>query len=139
MGTSTSFGQFSQRIGMRVKKFTNNTEKVVRRSVIAGSNVAISTTPVDTGRAKGNWIAAIGTPHTDTVDVVGSSAGNSAQAQNQSTISRWKLGGGSIYLNNNLPYILPLDNGSSEQAPNGMSTAALEAMKTELRKARLLK
>ena len=139
MGTATSFRQFSKNIKLRARKFTNNTERIIRSAAIAGSNEAISRTPFDTGRAKGNWVANIGSPVTTSFGVEGAGAGTAAQDGNRSVISKWKLGAGSIYLSNNLVYILPLDRGSSQQAPNGMSQFAVMAIKARLKKAKLLK
>lgn len=139
MATSRSFGQLAKRLNVRVKQFSQNTERAVRRAAIAADQAAVTRTPVDTGRARGNWQVAVGSPALQPVAVGGPQAANAALAQGKAVISGWKLGGGSIYITNNLAYIVPLDNGSSQQAPAGMSQFAIQAAREELRKAKLLK
>jgi hypothetical protein len=75
-------------------------------------------TPVDTGRARGNWTATVGhrsAGSTDGVDPIGGSTVANAQA----VANGWD-GNGSIFLTNNLPYIERLEHGHSGQAPSGM-------------------
>ena len=75
------------------------------------SNI-IQMTPVDTGRARGNWQCTIGSPFTredDTGDVL----------KMQNTLPR--RAGSVVYLTNNVPYIQKLEyDAHSRQAPNGM-------------------
>jgi hypothetical protein len=76
------------------------------------SNI-IQMTPVDTGRARGNWQCTIGAPFTgedDTGDVL----------KMQNTLPR--RAGSVVYLTNNVPYIRKLEYipGYSRQAPAGM-------------------
>lgn len=88
----------------------------------------ITATPVDTGSARGNWIAS-NTP----IKTYDESA---ADKTGQGTINRTfvffaqnaKLGS-VIYLQNNLPYIERLENGWSDQAPLGMVSTTLNAIK----------
>lgn len=75
-------------------------------------------TPVDTGRARGNWQVTIGAPSDLTLD--GTDGGRSAVLRAIETVRGWRLGSAAIYLTNNLPYIERLENGWSKQAPTGM-------------------
>ena len=68
-------------------------------------------TPVDTGRARGNWQCTIGAPF------VGEDA-NGSDEQILRTIPR--RAGSVVYLTNNVQYIQPLEYGHSTKAPNGM-------------------
>lgn len=85
-------------------------------AAIAFSTAVIEDTPVDTGRAKGNWQLTIGDPAEGVVD-------DTAQEALRKVSFRSNYG--SIfdvnYLTNNLPYIERLEFGySEEKAPDGM-------------------
>jgi hypothetical protein len=112
------------------KKFAEGVDARVRRAAIVADQVAITQTPVDTGRARGNWRVGIGGRPTGYSDE--DRDASAAMAQGSSAINTWKSGEGSIYITNNVPYIVPLDEGSSAQAPNGMSAAAVQAARKEL-------
>ena len=139
MAKSRGFGQFGRRMVFVGKTVAKNSEKAVRRAALAMDAVAVGTTPVDTGRARGNWIVSIGNPDLRIVDIEGSDTGQAAIEQGRGTIGRWKLRQGPIFISNSLPYIQALDSGSSAQAPSGMTDQAIKAGQFELKKARLLK
>lgn len=85
-------------------------------------------TPVDTGRARGNWFVAIGAPSGVTTDATDKSGGQTINsgAAVISGLTRAQA----IFITNNLPYIGKLESGSSVQAPQGMvavTMAELEA------------
>ena len=65
-------------------------------------------------------------------------SGNSTIAANQATIGRYRLGQGTIFITNSVPYIVFLEEGSSDQAPRGMTRFAIQAANNVLRRARLL-
>ena len=79
-------------------------------------------TPVDTGRARGNWSWTIGRPvflPTDEKD----QSGAKGMAKARSDLSAATAGDGwrrNLYLVNGLPYILKLEYGSSRKNPHGM-------------------
>ena len=80
-------------------------------------------TPVDTGRARGNWQASIDDP-VSSVLVTTSKNGQTAINKGIRVIER-VTSGQSIWISNNLPYIEALENGWSGQAPAGMLSVAL--------------
>lgn len=89
-------------------------DKQVRGITLALFKSIIVGTPVDTGRARGNWQTSIGAPVTGTVerlDPSGRAAIGDAQAN---------AGGlGQItWLSNNLPYIERLEYGGYPEGPN---------------------
>lgn len=91
--------------------------------VLAG---VVLRTPVDTGRARGNWQTAIGpgkTGEVNTEDKGGASTINEGSA----TIARQR-DFQPITLTNNVPYINKLDEGSSKQAPEGMVDLTLAGL-----------
>jgi len=80
------------------------------------SNI-IQMTPVDTGRARGNWQCTIGAPFVGEDD-----SGSVMKAQ--SVIPR--RAGSVVYLTNNVPYVQKLEyDAHSRQAPNGMVRASV--------------
>ena len=127
MATSIGLKAFQRRMKVLSKITLGNVEKRVRKAALAADQVAVIATPVDTGRARANWRVGIGTNPAGFDEDATDKSGSATIAQGQSTISTWKSGQGSIFISNNVPYIIPLDEGSSAQAPNGMSAAAIQA------------
>jgi len=75
-------------------------------------------TPVDTGRARGNWFVSIGAA-SDAADGAEDKSGQRSINAGSAVITGLTKAQ-SIYLVNNLPYIGALENGHSSQAPVGM-------------------
>lgn len=81
--------------------------------------------PVDTGRARGNWQVTLGAPVSDfDWERKDKDGGPTKIAGNATIQSITTLG--TIYLTNNLPYILALEKGHSRQAPAGMVQVTLD-------------
>ncbi len=80
----------------------------------------VSETPVDTGRAMNNWNISVGFPDGSVTDAGGSDGAVQA-AKAAGALAA--LGGlksfSTVWISNSLPYIVPLNEGSSEQAPSG--------------------
>ncbi len=112
------------KFGAQIKAFT---EKANRRGKAVGRKFAleisrrvIMRTPVDTGHARANWQAEIGAVPSAVIDGVDPS-GAGAIAQAGAVALGWDPSTGqSFFLANNLPYIVPLEEGWSKQAPAGM-------------------
>ena len=74
--------------------------------------------PVKYGRFRGNWQVAIGSVPSGTLEI--------DDLTGIATVSKADLklmgakAGDTIYLANNLPYAIPLEEGHSQQAPQGM-------------------
>jgi len=120
----------------------------MRKAALRADQVAVLATPVDTGRARANWIASTGQPVSEapegsqsgsTKEARGANAAAKALQQAQKIVQEYTLSQGSIFLSNNVEYIVPLDQGSSRQAPAGMSAAATAAATDVFRRARLLR
>jgi len=103
-----------------IRRFTTKTVeahgKIARVATLELFSGVIKATPVDTGRARGNWQTAVGSPEQAETDRVDKSGGEAiAEVE-----SKTPQGAGQVtYLSNNLPYIEELENGSSTQAPEG--------------------
>ncbi len=80
----------------------------------------VAQTPVLTGRAMNNWNIAVGSPDHGITDEGG---GGSAIASLKQAAALGELSalapGQTVWLSNSLDYIIPLSEGSSQQAPNG--------------------
>lgn len=118
---------FSIDISKFVKKAGGNLDQLPRKVCIDLSTRVVRRTPVDTGRARANWFAAIDTKPqgtTESTDPNGYSTINNAINQAE------RLKAGDIYyLINNLPYIEELEDGSSQQAPQGMVKVSIVEFK----------
>ena len=131
-----SLNDFSRRITVRGRGIAENTDRLVRKVALAADQAVVMGTPVDTGRARSNWIAQIGSASSGTVDAYapgesGSTAGANTQAaidQAEAVISGYN-NGQEIHITNNLPYIQRLNDGYSAQAPaNFVEQAVMEAV-----------
>jgi len=77
-------------------------DKALRASIFTMTSEVISGTPVDTGRAKGNWQASIGKAETSELNKTDISGGATiAKAGEAVSLAL----GEQYYLTNNLPYI----------------------------------
>lgn len=81
-------------------------------------------TPVDTGWARSNWIPGVGSPPRKPF-ATKMSVSTSKQEAGRERVARFKLGEGSLFLANLVPYIVLLNQGSSRQAPAGFVQAAV--------------
>jgi hypothetical protein len=108
----------------------------VRRLDLFGRKIALELfrrviykTPVDSGRARANWQVTIGSAASGTVQI--DDTNGSATMTRATAASRGFRAGDVIYLTNNLPYIMKLEEGGypdgpktvggfSRQAPAGM-------------------
>ena len=115
----------------------------VRKAALVTDQVAVVLTPVDTGFARSRWQASIGEPVASEPAAEGrvevgeeiSTAIALSQANNE--IKKWK-GFGSIFITNPLDYVRYLDQGSSDQAPQGMADDAVNAGLGVLKELRIL-
>ena len=86
-------------------------------------------TPVDTGRAKGNWNTSVNRANFNTTDNQDKS-GSSTLSRGKSAMNGFRLGQGqTLYIANGLPYIERLEQGSSTQAPRGMVMITIAELK----------
>lgn len=95
-------------------------------------------TPVDTGWARANWVPQIGAPFTGTAGSRGQAeAGSVSQAEQsagEASLFTYRLERGQVWISNNVPYIVRLNEGSSRQAPAKFVEAAIQkAITVDLR------
>lgn len=136
---ANSFGDFVRRINVHADNVPREVSKVMKTAALLADQTVVMATPVDTGRARSNWVVSLGEP----VDVIRrpyaplpegqdpskiGETGNAQGAINQAkaTIAGHK-GGQTICITNNLPYIEPLNEGHSSQAPAMFVEEAVQA------------
>lgn len=124
--------QFKIDIGSELNLAVGELRAVVGKTALEGLRRIVLRTPVDTGRARGNWFVSFGTAGTETTQGVDPN-GSATIARGAAVISRYKTRRAfdSILLYNNLPYINRLEDGYSTQAPGGM--VALTVAELQLR------
>ena len=127
-----------QKFNKELNDFTKKLvpEKVLtlqKKMVLEALKRLVNKTPVDTGRARGNWQVTISKPtkvQLETTDKEG-----------QDTITKGLAAIGGlkpymvVWITNNLDYIEFLEDGSSTQAPEGMMTVTIQELRTMFRKA----
>jgi len=105
-----SVASFNVDLNKFAKSMDIELETVVRKLAFEIYKGVTQKTPVDTGRAKANWMLGYGSIN--------------STITNNTTFTAVQPPKGSgkrpIYITNNLPYITKLENGSSKQAPTGM-------------------
>ena len=108
---------FRKDIGRFVDKATAAHDKITRAATLELFSGVIKGTPVDTGRARGNYQVSVGAPAAGELDREDPSGAQAIADVQQKT----PPGAGQVtLLTNNLPYIEALERGSSTQAPEGM-------------------
>lgn len=122
-------------------------EEVVKSTLFKAVSMIIKRTPVDEGRARGNWQATIGAP-TKAPTPKQDKSGQPTISAAQNVINAMEMGQ-TFYLTNNLPYIEVLEfggypnppkggqgktaNGFSRKAPQGMVRITLTEIARALR------
>lgn len=137
--------RFAIRINDIGQGVETNAVKMVKTVALAVDASVVIGTPVDTGRARSNWVAEINQPAQGVREpyaqgAEGSTGGQNAQRaieQAKATIAGYKIDQ-AIHITNNLPYIGKLNEGHSAQAPAGfVQTAVLDGI-TQLKGIKLV-
>lgn len=133
-----SLNEFTRRIRARANAVGDKVTKAVRRVAITADAAVVMATPVDTGRARSNWIVALSAPASGVIEPYAPGEGGStgpantqaALDQGEQVITGYTAGHDiEIHITNNLPYIQRLNDGHSAQAPaNFVETAVAEAV-----------
>jgi hypothetical protein len=108
-----SFASDLKTFARETKHTVNETKRVV---CIKLFSAVVLDTPVDTGRARGNWLCSLNAPRPE---IVAERKKGEVFTEIESIVGPIS-GDDTAYLRNNLDYIAGLENGSSKQAPQGM-------------------
>ncbi len=117
-----SIQSFDNDIKKFAKKAGLEVDKVVRTITLHAWNGVTMKTPVDTGRARGNWNMSEGS-----ID---------ASVDNKTTTTKpFKKFSGKrdVYITNSLSYIGLLEKGSSKQAPKGMVEVTMNEIRSRFK------
>ena len=118
-------GRFALDVTKFIEASKIKAEDVVRGIAYGLAGNIVLNTPVDTGRARGNWICTtdkLVKQRTGIFDKVGDKTLDRIALQLEDyTVEETK----NIYLSNTLPYIIMLEYGWSQQSPAGMMRLAL--------------
>ena len=141
---------FASDIEKWAKKTKLKPNEVKRATFLDLSRQIMTLTPVDTGRARGNWIPSLNQPKTRALHTTD----NFVMTRVENVLSKEKADD-TLYLMNNLPYIWKLEYGGygpadenvygptskktiggySIQAPNGMVRVTVQNFRKALKKA----
>ncbi|HNU27153.1 MAG TPA: hypothetical protein PKJ38_13680 [Planctomycetota bacterium] len=115
-------GSFALDVSKWCGKSLDRIDIVSRKIALEMFRRVILRTPVDTGRARGNWQTTVGAPAIGELGTRHNAKTGGAPIARAITVGQaWKATtGASILLTNNLPYIERLEHGYSKQAPAGM-------------------
>jgi len=110
-----------------------NVNKIIRLIALAIDQQLVISTPVDTGRARSNWIVStVDFPRLVRAPFAPGSGLGKGETQNAKaaldhgkSVIRSSKEGDAIYISNNVDYILDLNNGTSAQAPKFFIEAAI--------------
>lgn len=118
--------QFALQIGRFAKKAEGNLELMIRKVTLDLFARVVRRTPVDTGRARGNWQVGINSIPRGEFGAAseGRIAAKTTVAAGTADAIKAKLGD-RVFIVNSVPYIFKLEKGSSKQAPAGMVTITL--------------
>lgn len=129
-------GKKARNFNLDLTKFIKGNEKraltIFRKIAIDLDRMVVLATPVDTGRARGNWYPSIGKPSSEVsydkerYNKKGITAINRAAE----SVNTAKLGS-TVWLTNNLPYIIKLENGGSKQARRGMVDISIQRIQAQ--------
>lgn len=105
-----------------------HTARVTRDVMLLARQNVSNATPVDTGHAMSNWVLSVGRPYT-AVDGSRAQVSFAAQAAGDERVRNYSADDvryrRQIYLRNNVPYMVYLDRGHSQQAPANFIRRAL--------------
>ena len=104
----------------------DDVNQLARATMINVLKGLVLATPVDTGRARGNWQVSVSRPinsQSKDFDKGGGATINKGVAETaKAKIIKYPI----LWLTNNLPYIEALNNGHSDQAPKKFVEAAIK-------------
>jgi len=119
-----------------VGRLEDFTASVIKKLTLDITSNLIEDTPVDTGWARANWVPAIGLPYLEDLAFVGDTredrqaevpGASTRQQQGMAQVATsYKLRNGSVFISNNVPYIVLLNEGTSAQAPQAFVQTAIQ-------------
>jgi hypothetical protein len=96
-------------------EIASEVEQAARAATLNILKFVVLATPVDTGRARGNWQTSVSKPINSQSDIVDKSGGSTISRGSNTVLQSRDYD--VFYITNNLPYIEELNRGTSSQAP----------------------
>lgn len=120
-----TFESLAIRLTERAKTYQKKVDELQRQVALVVDSALVLATPVDTGRARSNWITTTGKranysvlPYAPGENLgIGESANASATMAQAREALKSHASGEAIFLTNNVRYIGDLNQGTSPQAP----------------------
>lgn len=112
-------GVFSLDLARFAEKAGDKMDVAVKKISMELLSSVVLKSPVDTGRFRGNWNVELGKPSYITSDKVDKGGGATIE-KGAGIIQATQFNGATLYITNALPYANRLEDGYSNQAPNGM-------------------
>lgn len=120
--------QFNREVANFAKKLVPERVRTFQKKLVFEAlKRIVNKTPVDSGRAQGNWQVTIGSKAEGKIDVTGESKKETID-KGLAAIASMKAYD-VIYITNNVNYIVYLEEGSSKQSPAGMVGVTLEELR----------
>lgn len=146
----SSLSQFANKMRQTAKNVDKNSTLLTKRVALRLVTELIQRTPIDTGYAKSNWIVSINGFQNWTRDAFALGVKGSTRNQNERgaigdaeykiNMFQIVIGNESIYVSNNVPYIMDLEAGKSKrQAPYGFVDASMIAAAMVIHNSQILK
>ena len=117
-------GSFADQMKAWERKAERKMDLAVRKIALEMFRRIILKSPVLSGRFRGNWQLAIGSVPNGTLEL-DDKTGTATIAKGAATVMGINAGD-TIYFANNLPYARRLEEGYSQQAPNGMVALTIQ-------------
>lgn len=110
---------------LRADELGQSVDRVVRTAALVVDQVVVLSTPVDTGRARSNWLVSVGVPRGGVIEpyAPGNKLGLGENKNAQGALDQARRAvavrpeGIPVFIVNNVDYMGLLNNGSSRQAP----------------------
>lgn len=118
--------RFTQDIKAFVTLAGDKAQQSVRKIALGIFANVVTSSPVDTGRFRGNWQVGLSSKAEGTLAVEQKDP-SLVVAREGSKLNEAELGT-TIFISNNLPYANALEYGHSQQAPNGMVRTTFAAL-----------
>lgn len=123
---------FALDLSKAIEKAKDHAELVARKITLELFSNVILKSPVDTGRFRANWNCSIGSADKST-SAATDKEGSGAIGRMRAEVTKFTLNGQSIFLSNSLPYAERLENGWSDQAPQGMVRLSVMEVQNHVR------
>lgn len=141
-----TLGEFAHRIRRRARQVETGVNETKRKVALIVDRELVFETPVDTGRARSNWVVSLTAPVFDVREpyAPGDRLGKNERANAQAAIEQGSIiiatvrPGDDIYISNNVHYIGLLNDGFSAQAPSGFVQSAVIRGASAVRGAKVL-